>query len=119
MVGLGSERLVGRLVTAEHCDCRAVQDGQALGQAGTTCRVPVFVPPAIFEKEMAVFDLPMIADMAQQLVGCDPRGIEACQKITAVVRYDVAVGGEHVAIDAQADPTARKTQLLANVIGVV
>lgn len=68
---------------------------------------------------MAVFDLPMIADMTQQLVGRDPRGIEACQKIATVMRYEVTVGGEHVAIDAQADPTVRKSQLLANIIGVV
>jgi len=39
--------------------------------------VAVLVPPAVFEKEVAVFDLPVIADVRQQLGGRDPRGIEA------------------------------------------
>jgi hypothetical protein len=35
------------------------------------------------------------------------------------VRYHVAVSGQHVAIDAQADPAAGKAQLLADIIGIV
>lgn len=119
VVGLGSERLGGRLTATQDRNCRTVQHGQTVGQAGTTRGVPVLVPPAVFEKEVAIFDLPMIADMGQQLLGRDLRRIEAGQKVTTIMRYDIAIGGQYVAIDAQADPTAGEAQLLADIIGVV
>lgn len=81
--------------------------------------MPVLVPPAVFEKEVAVFDLPVIADMGQQLLGRDLRRIEAGQKVTTIMRYDISIDGQDVAIDVQADPTAGKAQFLADVIGVV
>jgi hypothetical protein len=81
--------------------------------------VPILVPPAVFEEEVAVFDLPMVADVGQQLLGRDPGRIKARYEVPAVVRYDVAITGQHVAIDAQADSAAGKAQFLADVIGVV
>jgi hypothetical protein len=44
------------------------------------------------EKEVAVLDLPMIADLFQQLRGRDLPGVEAGNKIATVVRDGLAVG---------------------------
>lgn len=60
----------------------------------------IFIPPPVFEEEVAVFDLPVIADVRQQLGGRDPRGIEAGQKVATVVGDDIAIGGELVAVNA-------------------
>ena len=60
----------------------------------------IFIPPAVFEEEVTVFDLPVIADVRQQLSGRDPRRIEAGQKVATVVRDDIAIGGELVAVNA-------------------
>lgn len=118
MVGSSSERLVGRVAATQYGHCGAVQDCETVGQTGPTCGMSIFIPPAVFEKEVAVFDLPMIADMRQQLCGRDPRGIEACQKVARVVRHHLAIDGELVAVDAQSDPAARKSQLVADIVGV-
>ena len=119
MVGSGSERLVRRVTATQDRDCGAIEDGQAVGQPRPTRGMSIFVPPAVFEKEVAVFDLPMIADMRQQLCGRDPRRIEARQKVATVVRDDVAIGGQQIAVDAQPDPAARESQLFADIVRVI
>lgn len=60
----------------------------------------ILIPPAIFEKEQGVFDLPMAADYRQQLVGGDVAGVPTGDEIAGVVRDDRAIGVDQVAIDA-------------------
>lgn len=118
VVGPGSQRLIGWVAATQHGDGCAVKYRQAISQARATSRMSVLVPPAIFEKEVAVLDLPMIADLFQQLCGRDPPRVEAGNKIATVVRDGLAVGSQYIAIDAQSDPAARKVQFVANVIRV-
>ena len=119
MVGSGSQRLIWWVTAAECGDSHAVEYRQAISQPRTTSHVPVLIPPAIFEKEVAVLDLPMIADLFQQLCGRDLPGVEAGNKIATVVRDALAVGSDDIAIDAQSTPAARKVQFAANVIRIV
>lgn len=119
VVGSGPEGLVGWVTATQYGDGGAIEDRQAVGQARSTRGMTILIPPAVFEEEVAVFDLPMIADMGQQLVGRDLRRIEAGNKIAAIVRNNVAGGSDHVTVDAQSDPAAGKSQLVANVICVV
>ena len=119
MIGSGSEWLVRRVTATQDCDCGAIEDCQAVCQSWPAGGMSIFIPPAVFEKEVAVFDLPMIANIGQQLGGRDLRWIEAGNKIAAVVRDNVAIGSDHVTVDAQADATARKSQLLADIVRVI
>lgn len=119
MVGLRSKRLIGWVTATEHRDCGAIESCQALCESWPTRGVAIFVPPTVFEKKVAIFDLPMIADMGQQLGGRDPLRIEAGQKVATVVRHDLAIGSEQVAVNAQPDSAAREFQFFANIVCVV
>jgi len=81
--------------------------------------MPILIPPAIFDKEDAVFDLPMVACMRQQLIGADLIGANTRQKVACIGEEHGAVLGRDVAIDAQRDLAAGKAQLLADVPDVV
>ena len=102
----------------QRCQGSAIEDRQTFGQAGAPRRVAVFVPPAVFDEEVVVFDLPMIADVGQQVRGRDAVGIETGHKVTAVVRCHAAIGRDQVSIDPQGDATTREGQLVANVVGI-
>ena len=79
----------------------------------------ILVPPPVFEKEEAVFDLPVLADEFQQLVRTDLARIEVAQEVARIVRAHGAIAGNHVAIHAQGDLAAGEVKRLADVIGVV
>jgi hypothetical protein len=63
--------------------------------------VAIFVPPASLRNEDAVFNLPVIADVGQQLIGANFACIEAGQEVARVVQTHGAVVGTDVAIDAE------------------
>ena len=46
--------------------------------------VPVLVPPTVFEEEQTVFDMPVLADPFQQLVGADRVGIATTGEVPRV-----------------------------------
>ena len=79
----------------------------------------VFIPPTILDEEQTVFDLPMRADGAQQLLGGDRVGIEAGEKVARVGELHRAVGGDYVPINTQRNLRPGETQWLTKVAGVV
>jgi hypothetical protein len=79
----------------------------------------ILIPPAVFQEEGAVLDLPVIAHVGQQFIGTDLAGIDAGQEVSRIVLTHGAVLGDDVTIDAQGDLTAGEVQLLANVFGIL
>jgi len=96
-----------------------VQAGHHGGKAGSPGVMAILIPPPILEKVQTVLDLPMAANVAQQVGGANLVGVEARHKIANVVRDDLAALGAELAIDADRDPTARQVQRLANIVRVV
>ncbi len=92
---------------------------EPLGHAGAARPVTIFVPPTVLEKEQAVFDLPMRADGAQQLLGGDRVGIEAGEKIACVGGSQRTVRVDHVPINTQRNLRVGEVQWLTKVTGVV
>ena len=88
---------------------------EPLGESGSAGPMAVFVPPAVFEKEDAVFDLPVIADGGQQLVGADRAGIEAGEEVARIGKAHGAVIRDHVAVDAERDLAAGKAERVAEI----
>ena len=67
----------------------------------------------------AVLDLPMAADITQQIVGGHLVRIEASNVVANVVRNHRAAFGAQLAINAQCDAAARQVQRFADIVGVV
>jgi len=70
--------------------------------------VPVFVPPAVFEEEVAILDLPMIAYILEQSRCTDPLGSQAGDEVARVVQDGRAGVVQHVAIDPQRNAATRE-----------
>ena len=120
VIGLGAEGELGVGAKDSQCAGSGSRElGEPVREARPTGPVAVLVPPAIFEKEDAVLDLPMPAHRGKQVVGTNVIGADARQEVARVGQVDSAVFANDIAIDAQRDLTARKGQLLANVLGVV
>ena len=83
-VGSSSEGEVGRAEGAEGDGGRAGELREPFGHARSTRPVTVFIPPAIFDEEQTVFDLPMGAHGCQEFARGDAVGIEAGEKIARV-----------------------------------
>lgn len=111
--------MIGRIAGAEDGGGEAGELGEAFAQAGTPQDVTIFVPPAVFEKEQTVFDVPVLPDRGEQLVGADRVGVAAIGEIARVVRDDCAVGRNQIAINAQPDLIVGKAERLADVVRVV
>lgn len=79
----------------------------------------IFIPPAVFDKEDAVFHLPMVACGAKQLDGGNVIRAGAGEKVARVGKPHRAIAGDQVAIDAQGDLAAGIFQFVANVSDVV
>lgn len=79
----------------------------------------VFVPPAIFGEEEAVFDLPVITDARQQFGGRYAARIETGEKIARVGQQYLAVIGGHVPINTHSNLRPGKRQRFSNVVDVV
>lgn len=92
---------------------------QPFGEARPARPVAVFIPPAIFQKEDAVFDLPVLPHRRQELVGVDVTGIDAAEEVARLREAYNAVVAGHVTIDAQRDLTSRELQRVANISGVL
>lgn len=93
--------------------------GEPLGEAGPAGPVAVLIPPAVFEKEDAVLDLPMSAHGSQQVVGTNVVGTDAGQEVARIGQLHRAIVADDITIHAQRDLTAWKGQPLANVLGIV
>ena len=119
-VGMGAEGFVG--IGAEDAEDDRGCGGQMrepLGETGAAGPVAIFVPPAVFQEEDAVLDLPVIANVGQQFLGAHFAGIDAGQEVARVMQTHGAVFSREVAIDAECDLAAGEVQLVANVLGVV
>lgn len=79
----------------------------------------IFVPPAIFDEEQTVLDLPMGASSRQQLGGSDKPRIQARKKITCLGQQYGAVVGNYVPINTQANLRPGKCQRFTKVLRVV
>jgi hypothetical protein len=119
VVGAGSDRKGRRAEHPQHGGGRAGQLRQPLGNARPTRPVTIFVPPAVFEEEEAVLDLPMGADSRQQFRGADLLGIETGEKVACVGQQNRAILVDYVPINTQRNLRPGKRQGVANVIGVV
>lgn len=119
VVGSGSDR---ELVGAE---CTERDDGgggelrEPFRHAGAARPMSVFIPPAIFDEEQTILDLPVRAHGGQELARGDALGIEAGEKITRVGGPHCAVRGDHVPINTQRNLRVGKVQSLAKVTGIV
>lgn len=110
---------MGRSQGTEHGQRGTGHLSQPLRDARTAGPVAVFVPPAIFGEEEAVFNLPMSADHGEQLGGGDSAGIETGEKVAGVGQQDAAVVGNYVPINTHSDLCPGKRQRFTNVTGVV
>lgn len=119
MVGAASDGEVGRAEGAEDGGGGGGELREPLGDAWAARPVAVFVPPTVLEKEQTVFDLPMRADCAQQILSSDRIGIEAGEKVARVGQLHRAVGGGYVPINTQRNLRSGKVQLLTNITGVL
>lgn len=81
--------------------------------------VTIFVPPAVFQEVQAVFNLPMTANITQQISRRNLRRVETGNKITHIMRDNLSTRSAQLAINAQRDLTTRQVERLTNVIGVV
>lgn len=118
-VGAGSEGEVVGAAGAEDGGGGGRELREPLGDAWAARPVAIFVPPTVFDKEQAVFDLPVSADRAQQFLCVDRVGIEAGEKVARIGQLHLAVGVHYVPINTQRNLRAGKVQLLTNVTGVV
>jgi len=116
---VGAEGFARAAIDTQRRRCSRGEIGEPVRETRPPCPVTIFVPPPILQKELAVLDLPVIADRRQQLVSGDIAGIEAGQEVASVRETYRAVFFDDVSIDAQRDLTAWKTEPLANVLDVV
>jgi hypothetical protein len=79
----------------------------------------ILVPPAIFEKEDAVLDLPVIANGCQQFRGSNGAGIDTAKKVARIGQPHGAIVRDDIAVHSQSDLAAREGQRFANVLGVL
>lgn len=79
----------------------------------------IFVPPAIFDVEDAVLNLPMMTNVSQQVFRANATRVFAGNKVPRLRKHDVALGIGDVAIDTQQDFTTGEAQLFANVLRVL
>lgn len=96
-----------------------VEGRQAGREAGPPRVVAIFVPPAVLQEVEAVFQPPVVADVAQEIRGRDLLGIEARDEVTHVVRHHFACGRAELAIDAQRYTATGQIERLTNVVRVV
>ncbi len=92
---------------------------EPLGETWAARPMTILVPPAIFEKEDAVLDLPVIANGHQQLVGSDRGGINAGHEVARIALPHGAIVSDDIAVHAQADLAAGEAQRFANVLAVL
>ena len=78
-----------------------------------------FIDPAIFQEMQAVFNLPMTANIAQQIGRRYLIRVKTGDVVTHIVRDDLAVGRAQLTIHAQRNLAARQIQRLANVVRVI
>lgn len=98
---------------------RGGEVGQPFGETWATSPVAVLVPPAVFEKEDAVLDLPVIADRGQQLVGSNGAGIDTGEKVARVGEPHGAIVGDDIAVHAKRNLATWEAEGFANVLAVV
>jgi len=110
---------LGRSEGAQHGQRGGGELREPFGDAGTLGPVSIFVPPAIFGEEQAVFDLPMSADRPEQFGSRDLAWIETGQKIAGVGQPHLAVVGDHVPINTHSNLRPGKRQRFSNVVDVV
>lgn len=99
--------------------CCAIEHGQAFSQAGPASVMPILIPPAVFGEEVAVLDLPVVAHGLQQPGRGDTLGGDAGDKVACIVRNELALSRQHVAIHAHGDVAVRHLQTFTNILGVV
>lgn len=79
----------------------------------------ILVPPAIFDEEQAVLDLPMGADGRQQFGGGNLAWVEAGKKVARVGEQHATVVGDYVPINTQCNLRPGKRQRFTNVVDVL
>ena len=93
--------------------------GEPFREARTFRPVTVFVPPAVFQEEDAVFDFPVTANGGQKFGGRDVAWIEAGNEVASILKNDGAVVARDVAIHSQQDLGVGELQFVPNVCGVI
>ena len=117
--GGGTERAIGAVDETQYGEGCVRQRGKRLGKPGASGMMTILVPPAILDEMQAVFDLPMPTDIRLKL-GCRYQiWIQAGREIPAFEGKKLAIGGAHLAVDANGDLAVREIQTFTNVRGIV
>jgi hypothetical protein len=112
-----SERPAGFVDQTQNAQGNVGQRGKHLGQARPLGIVTILVPPAVFGKVKAVFDLPVVANVGLQLARRDPIRGEAGGKIATFTRENCTTGQTHFAINPENDLAMSEVQTLADIVG--
>lgn len=113
----GSKRLTCFLDQTQNRQGGVGQRGKDLSQARPFEVVTILVPPTVFGKVKAVFDLPVVANVALQPARRDPIRVKAGGEIATLARAHRATGRTHFAIDTENNLAMREVQTLADVVG--
>ena len=119
VVGEGAEWLGGSAKDAQDDGGRGGEVSQPFRETWAAGPVAILVPPAVFEKEDTVLDLPVIANCGQQLSGGDRAGIDAGKKIARVRQPHGAIVSDDITVHAERDLAAWEAEGFANVLAVV
>src|SRR6187401_1847542 len=110
VVGESAEGLGGGAKDAQDHGGGGREMGQPLGKTRAAGPVAVLVPPAVFEEEDAVLNLPVIADRSQELRSRDRARIDAGQKVARVGEPHGAISSDDIAVHAERDLTAGEAE---------
>jgi len=100
VVGVSAEWFRGTAEDAQHDGGGGSEMGQPFREAGPARPVAIFVPPAIFHKEDAVLDLPVIAHRCQQLTRRNGPRVDAGYEVARIGEPHGAIVSDDIAVHA-------------------
>ncbi|MEQ9379490.1 MAG: hypothetical protein RJP95_01405 [Pirellulales bacterium] len=119
VVGCGSDGYFGVGSEAVDREGGVVDRCHADRQPWPSGVVAVFVPPAVFQEVQAVFDSPVLADVAQEVGSGDLSGIEAAHEVARVMQQDLAILSEQFTINAQRNAATGQVERFTDVLRVI
>lgn len=70
-------------------------------ETGSTGVMTILVPPAVFQEVQAIFDLPVPANVPQE-IGCGHLlGIKAAHEVARIVQHNFSIVSTQLAVHAQ------------------
>lgn len=81
--------------------------------------MPMFIPPAVFGEMEAIFDPPVVSDVAEKIKGANAIWIETGDEVPRVVKHDFSIVSYQSTIDPHDNFTIWQIERFSNVVGVV